>query len=288
MLTHPTLDQLRALRLDGMAAAFAELQAQDGVDDLPGRLARPADRPRARRSQHPALPHQAPRRGAAPCRRRYRGCRLPHSPPARPGAVPAARHRHMDRGAPQSLDHRALRRRQDLARLRSRSEGLPRQPHRPLQASARPFAELELAHGDGRFPRLFRSLVKVDLLILDDWGPDRMTAGQRRDLMEIVEDRSGAGSTLVSSQLPLDAWHAVIGEPHLRRRHPRPPGPHRLPPRPRRPVDAQAEGWRRDTRPGHERHAPPDARPRASTGPSRARRRASPELGTPRRAGPSH
>ncbi len=75
------------------------------------------------------------------------------------------------------------------------------------------FAELELAHGDGRFPRLFRSLVKVDLLILDDWGPDRLNASQRRDLMEIVEDRYGAGSTLITSQLPIDAWHEVIDEP---------------------------------------------------------------------------
>jgi DNA replication protein DnaC len=75
------------------------------------------------------------------------------------------------------------------------------------------FAELELAHGDGRFPRLFRQLVKADLLILDDWGPDRLTAGQRRDLMEIVEDRYQAGSTVITSQLPVDAWHAVIDEP---------------------------------------------------------------------------
>ena len=52
------------------------------------------------------------------------------------------------------------------------------------------FADLELAHGDGRFARLFRTLVKADLLVLDDWGPDRLTASQRRDLMEIVEDRS--------------------------------------------------------------------------------------------------
>jgi len=72
---------------------------------------------------------------------------------------------------------------------------------------------LELAHGDGRFPRLFRSLVKADLLILDDWGPDRLNAGQRRDLMEIVEDRYGTGSTLITSQLPVDKWHDVIGEP---------------------------------------------------------------------------
>jgi len=75
------------------------------------------------------------------------------------------------------------------------------------------FADLELAHGDGRFPRLFRSLTRCDLLILDDWGPDRLSAGQRRDLMEIVEDRYGAGSTLITSQLPVDKWHDVIGEP---------------------------------------------------------------------------
>ena len=64
------------------------------------------------------------------------------------------------------------------------------------------FADLELAHGDGRFARLFRTLVKADLLILDDWGPDRLTANQRRDLMEIVEERYGRGSTLITSQLP--------------------------------------------------------------------------------------
>ena len=51
------------------------------------------------------------------------------------------------------------------------------------------------------------------MLILDDWGPDRLSANQRRDLMEIVEDRYGAGSTLITSQLPVDAWHEVIGDP---------------------------------------------------------------------------
>ena len=77
------------------------------------------------------------------------------------------------------------------------------------------FADLELAHGDGRFARLFRMLVKVDLLILDDWGPDRLTASQRRDLMEIVEDRHGRGSILITSQLPVPTWHEVIGESTL-------------------------------------------------------------------------
>ena len=49
--------------------------------------------------------------------------------------------------------------------------------------------------------------------LLDDWGPDRLTAPQRRDLIEIVEDRHGAGSILVTSQLPVEAWHDVIDEP---------------------------------------------------------------------------
>ena len=79
--------------------------------------------------------------------------------------------------------------------------------------ASRLFAELELQHGDGRFPRLFRALTKVNLLLLDDWGPERLSASQRRDLMEIIEERHGRTSTLITSQLPVEAWHEVIGEP---------------------------------------------------------------------------
>jgi DNA replication protein DnaC len=49
--------------------------------------------------------------------------------------------------------------------------------------------------------------------LLDDLGPDRLTAGQRRDLMEIIEERHGRSSTLIASQLPVKAWHDLIGEP---------------------------------------------------------------------------
>jgi DNA replication protein DnaC len=48
---------------------------------------------------------------------------------------------------------------------------------------------------------------------VDDWGPERLTASQRRDMMEIVEDRYGSASTVITSQLPVDAWHDVIDEP---------------------------------------------------------------------------
>lgn len=75
------------------------------------------------------------------------------------------------------------------------------------------FEKPELAHGDGRFPRLFRSITKAQLLILDDWGPDRLTAAQRCHLMEIVEERYGRDSTMITSQLHITAWHDVIGEP---------------------------------------------------------------------------
>ena len=74
-------------------------------------------------------------------------------------------------------------------------------------------AELELGRGDGRYHRLFRALVRVDLLILDDWGPERLTAEQRRDLLEIVEDRYANAATLITSQLPIDSWHEIVGEP---------------------------------------------------------------------------
>lgn len=77
------------------------------------------------------------------------------------------------------------------------------------------FADLEMADGDGRFEKLYRALIRCDLLVLDNWEPDRLTASARRDLMEIVEDRYGRGSTLIISQLPVETWHDVIGEPTL-------------------------------------------------------------------------
>jgi DNA replication protein DnaC len=70
----------------------------------------------------------------------------------------------------------------------------------------------DTGRADGRYPSLFRALTKASLLILDDWGPDRLNAEARRDLMEIVEDRYQNASTLITSQLPLAKWHQVIGE----------------------------------------------------------------------------
>jgi len=214
MLDHPTHEQLRQLKLDGMADAFAELQTQDKATDLShaewlGLL----------------IDREAANRGTKRFQSRMRSARLRHV-----GA------------AVEDVDYRTPRK-LDKALFQQLATGRWVVEHRNLMITGpcgvgktwlacalgqracregqtvlyhrlpRLFAELELAHGDGRFPKIFRSLVKADLLILDDWGPDRLNASQRRDLMEIVEDRYGTGSTVITSQLPVDTWHDVIDEP---------------------------------------------------------------------------
>jgi len=74
---------------------------------------------------------------------------------------------------------------------------------------------LGLARGDGRYARMLKSLARVRLLILDDWGITPLTAEQRRDLLEIVDDRHGRASTIVTSQLPVEHWHEHIGNPTI-------------------------------------------------------------------------
>ena len=216
MLTHPTLDQLRALKLDGMAQAFGELETQEETRNLTHAewLALLLDR-------------EAASRNTRRFQTRLRAARLRHS---------QAVIEDVDYRTPRRIDKALF---QQLATCRWIAE------HRGLLISGpcgvgkswlscalaqkacrdgytvhytrvpRLFADLDLAHGDGRFARLFRTLVKVDLLVLDDWGPDRLSAAQRRDLMEIVEDRHGRGSILITSQLPVATWHEVIGEPTL-------------------------------------------------------------------------
>ena len=77
------------------------------------------------------------------------------------------------------------------------------------------FEQLRVAHGDGSYPKLMNQLLKIDLLILDDWGIQKMAAAQRQDLMEVIEDRHGRRSTLIASQLPVEHWHEYIGEATL-------------------------------------------------------------------------
>lgn len=68
------------------------------------------------------------------------------------------------------------------------------------------------AKADGTYHKLLRQIAKIDLLILDDWGLEVLKPAQRNDLMEIMDDRNTATSTLVISQLPTDQWYASIGD----------------------------------------------------------------------------
>jgi DNA replication protein DnaC len=214
LLTHPTHEALHALKLDGMAEAFAELIAEDrgrGLDPVAW-IGLMLDREQARR-------------GTRRFQSRLRAANLRHSDACMED-VNYRTPRGLDRALFQSLGsvdwidrHRSV--------LVTGPCGVGKSwlacalGHAASRADrivlyhrlSRLFAELELARGDGRFDRLFRKLVRADLLILDDWGPDRLTATQRRDLMEIVEERYGRRSTIITSQLPLETWHEVIGEP---------------------------------------------------------------------------
>ena len=81
--------------------------------------------------------------------------------------------------------------------------------------SSRLLDNLAIAHGDGRFSKLIAQIAKTDLLILDDWGLESLTLGQRNDVLELMEDCHGARSTLITSQVPVQKWHAAIGDATL-------------------------------------------------------------------------
>jgi len=171
MLDHPTHQRLRALKLDGMADAFAELQAQDGAAELShaewlGLL----------------IDREASSRSTKRFQSRMRAAKLRQN---------GASTEDVDYRAPRQLDRDLFRRLAQGDWIEKRQNLLITGPcgvgktwlacalgqnacrdgrtvlcHR----APRLFAELELAHGDGRFPRLFRQIVGADLLILDDWA----------------------------------------------------------------------------------------------------------------------
>jgi DNA replication protein DnaC len=72
-----------------------------------------------------------------------------------------------------------------------------------------------MAKGDGRYPKLMASLAKTALLILDDWGLAALSDENRRDILELLEDRHGRGATIVTSQFPVEHWYEALGHPTL-------------------------------------------------------------------------
>jgi DNA replication protein DnaC len=213
MLHHPTLDQLRHLKLHGMARAFGELRDNADSEALAHAdwIALLLDREEAERND------------------RRLTCRLRNARLRHPGAavedVDDRTPRRLDKGLFQELARgRWIVRKQNLIITGPCGVGkswlacaLGQKACRDdvsvlYKRMPRLFAELQVGRADGRYPRLFRALTKAGLLILDDWGPDRLTADQRRDLLEIVEDRYQSAATLITSQLPVAQWHEVIGE----------------------------------------------------------------------------
>jgi DNA replication protein DnaC len=213
MLTHPTLDQLHALGLHGMAKAFLDADAapESGALSHAEWLALLLDRETAWRVD---------KRLSA--RMRYAKLRQQASPED----IDYRAARGLDRALFQKLlagawidahegvlicgptgigkSWLACALGQKACRL-NRSVLYVRAP--------RIFSDLALARGDGRYARLMRTLCRVDVLVLDDWGLEPLDANARHDLLEILEERHGRRSMIVTSQLPVDRWHDVIGDP---------------------------------------------------------------------------
>lgn len=76
-------------------------------------------------------------------------------------------------------------------------------------------SELQLNKGDGQYSKRMAEISKIDVLILDDFGLSNLTEEHRRDLLEILDDRHNKGSTIVTSQIPINLWHETIGNETL-------------------------------------------------------------------------
>ena len=216
MLNHPTLDKLQAMKFTGMARAFAEqLDTADIAElDFDERFALLVEREWTERRSRQLT-------------NRLRRARLRH---------PDACLEDVDYRRPRGLDKALLASmgacqwvREHLNILITGATGAGKTwlacalAHQACREGfsalylrlPRLFEELDIARGDGRYPKLLQSLGKTDVLILDDWGLTPLGATQRRDLLEVLEERHARRSTLITSQLPVAKWHEFIADPTL-------------------------------------------------------------------------
>ena len=213
MLNHPTLDQLHVLGLHGMAKAFGELDASSEEESLGHRewLALLLDREASWRQDKRLV-----------ARLRYAKLRQQ----ACIEDIDYRNPRGLDRALFQKLaggewidahDNLALIGPTGVGKswLASALGHKACRDNKSVlyQRVPRLFEDLALARGDGRHPRLLRTLARADLLILDDWGLAPLDAAARHDLLEILEERYGRRSTMITSQLPVERWHEIIGDP---------------------------------------------------------------------------
>ena len=216
MLNHPTLDKLQAMKFTGMARAFAEqLDTADIAElDFDERFALLVEREWTERRSRQLT-------------NRLRRARLRH---------PDACLEDVDYRRPRGLDKALLASmgacqwvREHLNILITGATGAGKTwlacalAHQACREGfsalylrlPRLFEELDITRGDGRYPKLLQSLGKTDVLILDDWGLTPLGATQRRDLLEVLEERHARRSTLITSQLPVAKWHDFIADPTL-------------------------------------------------------------------------
>jgi DNA replication protein DnaC len=83
------------------------------------------------------------------------------------------------------------------------------------ERTSRLLQSLELAHADGSYPQLLRTLARTQLIVFDDWLRDSLSRSQARDLLEILDDRYGRTATMVVTQVPVSEWHSRIPDPTL-------------------------------------------------------------------------
>jgi len=215
MLNHPTLDQLKTMKLAGMAEAFEEQLQRADYNDLSfdERLGFLVEREHSVRANRQLT-------------YRLRRAQLKLN----------ATIEDLDQRTPRGLDKSFI---NELARSRFILDHLnvlitgPTGVGKTYLACAiahsacrngfsarylrvpRLLADLTIARGDGTWPKVLAQLAKTDLVILDDWGLATLNAEQRRDLLDILDDRHGLRSTIVTSQLPVKQWHEIVGDPTL-------------------------------------------------------------------------
>ena len=215
MLTHPTVDKLHQLRCTAMATALAEQLGSPQVEALSfeERLGLLVDR-------------ELTERHSRQLTNRLRRARLRHA--ACVEDIDFRQPRGLDKDLVLSLaDGRWIRDHLNLLVTGPAGVGktwiscaLTHSACRLGYSASyrrlpRLLTELAIARADGRYAKLLASLAKTSVLVIDDWGVSKLSAENRRDLLEIIEDRHGLRSTIVTSQLPVEKWHAVIGDPTL-------------------------------------------------------------------------